>query len=144
MITKKNMKYEKSEQNQITFQSKIFLKKKDYDVDNNETSEEQKSLKYKQNKKEKEEEVEDEDINNKDKDYQNKTDKSIEKILSNYKNLSIKEKINNLNRINKIIKYGDIFFDLYNKKYNNDINLYPRSIKIISDMNKRNNKKRQV
>ena len=27
MIAKKNMKYEKSEQNQITFQSKIFLKK---------------------------------------------------------------------------------------------------------------------
>ena len=125
------MKYKKSEQNQITFQSKIFLKKKDYDVDNNETSEEQNSLKYKQNKKEKEEEVEDDDINNKDKDYQNKTDKSIEKILSNYKNLSIKEKINNLNRINKIIKYGDIFVYLYNKKYNNDINLYPHSIKII-------------
>ena len=54
-------------------------------------------------------------------DYQNKTDKSIEKILSNYKNLSIKEKINNLNRINKIIKYGDIYVYLYNKKYNNDI-----------------------
>ena len=146
IINKKIMKYKKSEQNQITFQSKIFLKKKDYDVDNNETSEEQNSLKYKQNKKEKEEEVEeveDEDINNKDKDYQNKTDKSIEKILSNYKNLSIKEKINNLNRINKIIKYGDIFVYLYNKKYNNDINLYPRSIKIISDMNKRNNKKRK-
>jgi hypothetical protein len=47
----------------------------------------------------------------------------------------------NLNRINKIIKYGDIFVYLYNKKYNNDINLYPHSIKIISDKNKRNNKK---
>ena len=96
IINKKIWNIKNQNKIKLHFNPKYFWKKKDYDVDNNETSEEQKSLKSKQNKKEKEEEVEDEDINNKDKDYQNKTDKSIEKILSNYKNLSIKEKINNL------------------------------------------------
>lgn len=78
MIIKKKYEIRKIriKSNYISIQN--IFEKKYYDVDNNETSEEQNSLKYKQNKKEKEEEVEDDDINNKDKDYQNKTDKSIE------------------------------------------------------------------
>ena len=36
----------------------------------------------------------------------------------------------------------EIFFYIYTKKNNNNINLYPDSINLISDKKKRNNKKK--
>lgn len=68
-------------------------------------------------------------------------DKTID-IVCSFKKLSVKQISNLLNDNNKIIKYGDIFRYLYNKKYNNNQNLYPNYITNIKDKKIRNNKKR--
>ena len=130
--------YEFTEETQISIHPKKFLIDNVNDDDNSEKINGDNSIYYK--KKQKDIKDESNILTN---EYQFKIDKKIDLILSKYNNLSKEEIINNLNKINRIIKYGDIFAYLYNKQYNENINLYPESFKEISDKNKRNNKKRQ-